>query len=105
MLRSDGRLARFTAACAPFIYRGHALGDALLGDAFVCEPSGNLIKRNVVDERGGALTARHAYPDREFLASTDERFRPVNLAEGPDGMRAAFRPDAATAGPARAGQR
>src|SRR6185312_8412532 len=34
---------------------------------------------------GLSLAARNAYPDREFLASTDERFRPVWLAHGPDG--------------------
>ena len=31
------------------------------------------------------LSAEPAHPDREFLASTDERFRPVALTHGPDG--------------------
>ena len=38
-----------------------------------------------MEENGLKLEARFAYPDSEFLASTDERFRPVSLAMGPDG--------------------
>jgi mono/diheme cytochrome c family protein/glucose/arabinose dehydrogenase len=81
----DGRLANFTAACSPLVYRGDAL-PALRGQAFVCEPAGNLLKRFALDESAdGAVTARNLQDGREFLTSTDERFRPVNLAEGPDG--------------------
>ena len=83
-LDADGRIQEFTAAAAPFIYRGDAM-KALQGDAFVCEPAANLVKRNQL--RGDALApaARYAYENREFIASTDERFRPVALADGPDG--------------------
>ena len=84
MLR-DGRLKEFTAACSPWIYRGGLFGDAVEGNAFVCEPAGNLIKRNIVTAANGTLTCKEAYDRREFLASTDERFRPVNLHTGPDG--------------------
>ena len=51
----------------------------------MCEPSGNLIKRNVLESEGLNLTAHDPHPGKEFLASTDERFRPVHLAQGPDG--------------------
>jgi hypothetical protein len=61
------------------------LPDEFQGNVFVCEPVGNLIKRNIVDKEGLALIARNAYPGKEFLASTDERFRPIFLATGPDG--------------------
>ncbi len=84
-LRDDGTLARFTAACGPVIYRGDNFPAEFSGNAFVCEPSGNLIKRNILTEKDGVITGRNAYPDKEFLASTDERFRPVNLYNGPDG--------------------
>jgi len=80
-----GRLLEFTAACSPFFYRGTGLPKEYYGNVFVCEPSGNLIKRNIVVENGGLLTAHDATPGKEFLASTDERFRPVYLASGPDG--------------------
>ena len=84
-LDEQGRLRAFTSASAPLVYRGTALPAEFYGNAFVCEPAGNLIKRNIVETDGLLLTARFAYPDFEFVASTDERFRPVFLAAGPDG--------------------
>jgi putative membrane-bound dehydrogenase-like protein len=81
----EGRLARFTAACAPLIYRGDNFPEEFHGNAFVAEPAGNLIKRNLLLERDGFITATNASDGVEFLTSTDERFRPVNLAAGPDG--------------------
>ena len=84
-LDEQGRILEFTSASAPHVYRGHALPEEFKGDVFVCEPAGNLIKRNTILEEGLVLTSTFAYPDAEFLASTDERFRPVNLASGPDG--------------------
>ena len=84
-LSKDGRLLEFTAACSPLVYRGTALPNDYAGNVFVCEPAGNLIKRNVLAEEGLKVTAHDPHPGREFLASTDERFRPVSLATGPDG--------------------
>lgn len=85
-LREDYTLARFTGACGPLVYLGDALPEEFRGDAFVAEPCGNLVKRYELRERGyGGLEAGAAYAGREFLASTDERFRPVNLVDGPDG--------------------
>lgn len=84
-LDKEGRLLEFTAACSPLSYRGTALPAAYHANIFVCEPAGNLVKRNVVQEDGLLLTARDPHPGKEFLASTDERFRPVSLATGPDG--------------------
>lgn len=84
-LDEEGRLLEFTAACSPLYYRGTALPDAYYGNVFVCEPSGNLVKRNEVVENGLMLSAYDPHPGKEFLASTDERFRPVHQAIGPDG--------------------
>ena len=84
MLR-EFKLKEFTAACAPWIYRADLFPADAYGNAFVCEPAGNLIKRNVVKSEGGALVGTPYYDQTEFLASTDERFRPVNLLTGPDG--------------------
>ena len=81
----EGRLKEFTAACAPLIYRGGLFPAEFENNAFICEPAGNLIKREVTTAANGTLTAKEAYEHREFLASTDERFRPVNLYTGPDG--------------------
>ncbi len=84
-LRDDGTLAKFTAACGSTIYRGELFPDDARGNAFVCEPSANLVRRNLLSEQDGVVSARNAYDKTEFLASTDELFRPVNLATGPDG--------------------
>jgi len=84
-LRPDGTLATFTAACAPLVYRGDNFPADHVGDVFVCEPSANLVRRFAVADDGVRLQATNACGKSEFLASTDERFRPVNLANGPDG--------------------
>lgn len=84
-LRDDFTLARFTAACGTSIYRGDALPADCVGNAFLCEPSANVVRRNILMERDGLITAHNAYDKSEFLASTDELFRPVNTYTGPDG--------------------
>jgi hypothetical protein len=84
-LDKEGRLLEFTAACSPLYYRATTLPKEYYGNVFVCEPSGNLIKRNVVKENGFLLSAFDPHPGTEFIASTDERFRPVHIATGPDG--------------------
>jgi glucose/arabinose dehydrogenase/mono/diheme cytochrome c family protein len=85
ILREDGTLPVLTAACGPVIYRGSTFPRDFHGDAFIAEPSANLIKRLNVVVGTGAPSAHNAYERAEFLTSTDERFRPVNLHNGPDG--------------------
>jgi mono/diheme cytochrome c family protein/glucose/arabinose dehydrogenase len=84
-LRNDFTLWKFTAACGVSIYRGDALPAECVGNAFLCEPSANVVRRNILSEQDGVVTARNAYDKSEFLASTDELFRPVNTYTGPDG--------------------
>jgi hypothetical protein len=84
--RDDGSLARFTAVCAPLVYRGDRLPPELYGNVFVAEPAANLVSRIILTDESTTLRARKAYPQGEFLASTDERFRPVYLSNAPDGM-------------------
>ena len=57
----------------------------LYGNVFVAEPAANLVSRIVLTDDGATLQARKAYEQGEFLASTDERFRPVYLSNAPDG--------------------
>ncbi len=83
-LRKDGTLRSFTAACGPEVFRGTMI-DGAYGDAFVCETAGNLVKRYDITDQDGLPVASPVYEKEEFLASTDERFRPVNLLTGPDG--------------------
>ncbi len=84
-LRDDGTLPLVTAACGPVIYRGGDFPQEFRGDAFIAEPSANLIKRLRMGSRAGIPSASNAYDQAEFLTSTDERFRPVNLYNGPEG--------------------
>jgi mono/diheme cytochrome c family protein/glucose/arabinose dehydrogenase len=82
--RVDGTLARHTAVCAPLVVRGDRVGE-LAGNVLVADPAANLVSSIVLREDGITLRAAKAWPDAEFLASTDERFRPVYLANAPDG--------------------
>lgn len=84
-LRDDGTLRTVTATCGVHVYRGGLFPPEWAGNVFACEPAGNLVKRMLVTESEGTLKAQNAYYGAEFLTSTDERFRPVNVATGPDG--------------------
>ena len=83
--REDGTLFHFTSVCAPMIYRGDRLPSELYGNVFVAEPAANIVSRGIIDDSGTGLRVRKAYPRGEFLASTDERFRPVWISNAPDG--------------------
>lgn len=85
VLDDRGHLHVFASSCSPLIYRGDQFHPTFVGNAFVCDPAANIVKRNIVSESALNLTAKQAYKDREFIASTDERFRPVNIYNGPDG--------------------
>lgn len=94
------RANRFTSACSAMIYRDvvfpEALG-ALLADesagaigpqlTFVSEPVHNLVHCEVMTPLGVSFTSRRLADEqtREFLASTDNWFRPTQLQTGPDG--------------------
>lgn len=82
---SGAHAGTFTAACGAGIYRGDLLGADYAGDLFVCEPTGSLVTRWKLEPAGASFRARRVHPTREFLASSDEWFRPVNVHNGPDG--------------------
>ncbi len=85
MLR-DFRLKECTAACGPWVYRSDLFPADAYGNAFICEPAGNLVKRLVLKpDEAGLVKGTPYYDQKEFLASTDERFRPVNALTGPEG--------------------
>jgi mono/diheme cytochrome c family protein/glucose/arabinose dehydrogenase len=84
-LRADGTLAKTTATCGAVVYRGDLFGAEYHGNAFIPEPAANLVKRLVLTEKDGVVKGVAAIAGQEFLASTDERFRPVQIVNGPDG--------------------
>lgn len=84
-LRPDGTLPKPTGTCGALIYRGDAFPPAYRGNAFVPEPCANLVKRFTMSEADGVVKATNTAKNTEFLTSTDERFRPVQAMDGPDG--------------------
>jgi len=85
VLDKDSLLTTVTAACGPLVYRGGLFPDEYNENVFVCIPEANLIKRNILTFKGDKTESKQAWDDKEFLASTEEGFRPVNLFNGPDG--------------------
>ncbi len=91
VLREDGRLDQPTSASGMAVYRGDQFGPDHADDVFVAEPAANAVAQLRLSRNGLKVSAEHVlYPDetwtqREFLASTDERFRPVDVKVGPDG--------------------
>lgn len=75
----------YTGGAGLGIYRGAAYPPEFQGNAFTPEPAGNLVLRTIVERSGVTFRARRATPGKEFLASNDNWFRPVNFANGPDG--------------------
>lgn len=84
-LRADSTLNHFTGCAGQSIYRGDRLPADLKGDYILPEPVGRLIRRAKVTDDHGKITLENAYDKKEFIASADLNFRPVNTANGPDG--------------------
>ncbi len=78
---------RTTSACGLGIYRDDLLGKEFYGNAFICEPVHNLVHRQVLEPNGVTFKSHRASDEKhsEFLASTDNWFRPVQVRTGPDG--------------------
>ncbi len=86
LFRADGSSTVIQGAGTPTIYRGDRYPRDLWGNAFITDSPTNLVHRFVIaDDKSGRLTAKNGYARGEFLASSDERFRPVNLFSAPDG--------------------
>jgi mono/diheme cytochrome c family protein len=65
--------------------RPHILVEDYNQNVFVCLPEINAIKRNILTFHGDSTSAKQAWEGKEFIASMDKGFRPVSLANGPDG--------------------
>lgn len=76
---------QFTAACGVTIYRGDGLPPENKGNAFICDPTANLVHRETLVPNGATFISHPSDGQQEFLACTDTWFRPVNLANAPDG--------------------
>jgi putative membrane-bound dehydrogenase-like protein len=83
----SGPPGRATAACGIGVYRDDLLGREYQGNLFTCEPVNLLVHRQVLTPSGSSFAGHRAKgeEEREFLASTDPWFRPVQMRTGPDG--------------------
>ncbi len=82
---SNLHAGQFTAACGVEVYRAHTLPKEYCGNIYTCEPTGHLVHREIMKPKGLTFESTPAEQGKEFLASRDSWFSPVNLAEGPDG--------------------
>ncbi|MBA4056077.1 MAG: dehydrogenase, partial [Marivirga sp.] len=74
-----------TSACGLTAYLGGAFPPPYDNATFVAEPVSNLVHVDRIKQKGTTFTASRIQEHKEFLASTDAKFRPVNMYVGPDG--------------------
>ncbi|HZZ82553.1 MAG TPA: PVC-type heme-binding CxxCH protein [Gemmataceae bacterium] len=84
---SPQALNHFTSACSTIIYRDTLFGKEFEGNMFVSEPVHNLVHREIMKPKGSTFTSQRADDEQksEFLASSDNWFRPTMIQVGPDG--------------------
>lgn len=75
----------FTGGTGVTVYRGDAFPPQFRGNLFVGDVSNNVVHRALPVPDGVLVVARGAEEGRDFLASRDNSFRPVQMANGPDG--------------------
>ncbi|GEO02612.1 hypothetical protein AAE02nite_02760 [Adhaeribacter aerolatus] len=81
----DNTLNRFTSGAGQSIFRGDRLPADMQGDYFIPEPVGRIIKRGRVTNENGKIILKDVYEKKDWLASADFNFRPMNTYTGPDG--------------------
>ena len=75
----------FTAAAGSTVYLGDTFPKQFRGSVFVGEGNGNLAHCDLLSQDGPTYTAARWPVETDFLASTDNWFRPVNFSNAPDG--------------------
>src|SRR5439155_101686 len=61
---ADSHAGTFTAACGVMVYRGTGLPQDYYGNAFSCDPTGNLVHRDQLIPVGATYAARSFGPNR-----------------------------------------
>jgi putative membrane-bound dehydrogenase-like protein len=74
-----------TSACGLTYYSADLFPEQYRTAAFVAEPAHSLVHVASLRGHGATFRASRMFDGREFLASTDAWFRPVNFYIGPDG--------------------
>jgi putative membrane-bound dehydrogenase-like protein len=75
----------FTSATGVTAYRGDAFPAEFRNQAFMADVGSNIIHRKVLEPKGEILVGKRVDQGREFVASKDIWFRPVQMANAPDG--------------------
>jgi len=75
----------FSGSCGITYYGGGAFGAEYNNTVWVADVVLNLIHTDKITAKGSSLQASRMMDKREFLASTDRYFRPVNMSVGPEG--------------------
>ncbi|MBK7436410.1 MAG: c-type cytochrome [Saprospiraceae bacterium] len=75
----------FSGSCGITYYNNGRLGPDLQHTVWVADVVLNLIHIDKISSNGAALRASRLLDHRDFLASSDRSFRPVNMSAGPDG--------------------
>ena len=81
----ESQVGIFTSSCGNSVYNASRFPERLRGAYFVCDPLHNLVHCDLLSPSGATFSARRAFEEREFLASTDAWFKPVFTTVGPDG--------------------
>ncbi len=74
-----------TSGCGTTWYKGGLFGEPYDRVIFTAEPVHNLVHSDIIRDKGATFEAVPQFKNKEFLASTDAWFRPVNFYVGPDG--------------------
>lgn len=74
-----------TSSCGITWYLADKFGDNFNNVTFIAEPSHNLVHADVIKDNGASFTGSRLLEKKDFLASKDSWFRPVNFYIGPDG--------------------
>jgi putative membrane-bound dehydrogenase-like protein len=75
----------FTSATGVTVYRGGAYPPEFHGNVFIGDVGGNLVHRKQLTPNGITQLGVRTEEQVEFLASTDNWFRPANFVNAPDG--------------------
>jgi putative membrane-bound dehydrogenase-like protein len=80
-------LNHVTSGCSATPYRDDLFGPEFATTVFASEPVHNAVHREVLERDGSGFSSHRAPGEErsEFLASTDNWFRPTTLRTGPDG--------------------
>ncbi|SFF12080.1 putative membrane-bound dehydrogenase domain-containing protein [Thermoflexibacter ruber] len=74
-----------TSSCGVTWYLGGLFPEKYKNMTFIAEPVHNLVHADIIENNGTSFIASRAFEKKEFLASKDAWFRPVNFYVAPDG--------------------